>query len=66
MFKVHTKTSPQIMQEVFVDKEQRNYNLWNQADFVIPWVKSVNYGLEDINTGFRTKNMGKPSKWFKK
>ena len=49
-----------------MDKEQRNYNLWNQADFVIPWVKSVNYGLEDINTGFRTKNMGKPSKWFKK
>ena len=27
MFKVHTKTSPEIMQEVFQVKEQGNYNL---------------------------------------
>ena len=26
MFKVHTKTSPEIMQEVFQVKEQGNYN----------------------------------------
>ena len=48
MFKVHTKTSPEIMQEVFLIKEQGNYNLRNQTDFVIPQVKSVNYGLESI------------------
>ena len=48
MFKVHTKTSPEIMQEVFLVKEQGNYNLRNQTDFVIPEVKSVNYGLESI------------------
>ena len=48
MFKVHTKTSPEIMQEVFLIKEQGNYNLRNQTDFVIPHVKSVNYGFKSI------------------
>ena len=48
MFKVHTKTSPGIMQEVFLVKEQGNSNLRNQTDFEIPQVKSVNYGLESI------------------
>ena len=47
MFKVHTKISLEIMQ-VFQVKEQGNYNLQNQTDFVIPQVKSVNYGLESI------------------
>ena len=36
------------MQKVFLVKEQGNYNLQNQANFVIPQVKSVNYGLESI------------------
>ena len=48
MSKVHTKTSPKIMQEAFLVKEQGNYNLRNQTDFVIPLVKSVIYGLERI------------------
>ena len=48
MFKVHTKTSPEIMQEVFLVKEQENSYLRNQTDFVIPLVNSVNYGLESI------------------
>ena len=48
MFKVHTKTALEIMQEVFLVKEQENYNLQNQTDFVIPQVKSVNYGLKII------------------
>ena len=48
MFKVHTKTSSEIKQEVFLVKEQGNYNLQNQTDFVVPQVKSVNYGLEII------------------
>ena len=48
MFKVHTKTSPEIIQEVFLVKEQGNYNLQNRTDFVIPQVKSVNHGLESI------------------
>ena len=60
MFKVHIKTSLEIMQEVFQVKEQGNYNLRDQTDFVIPQVKSVNHGLESY--GFRTKNMGKSSK----
>ena len=38
MFKVYTKTSPEIM--------QGNYNLRNQTDFPIPPVKNVNYGFE--------------------
>ena len=48
MFKVYTKTSPEIMQEVFQVKEQGNYNLRNQTDFVVPQVKSVNHGLESV------------------
>ena len=44
MFKIHTKTFPEIMQEVV--KEQGNYNLRNH--FVIPQVKSINCGLESI------------------
>ena len=47
MFKVYTKTSPEIMQEVFQVKEQGNDNLRNQTDFVIPQVKSVNH-LESV------------------
>ena len=48
MFKIYTKTSPEIMQQVFQVKEQGNYNLQNQTDFVIPQVKSVNHGLESV------------------
>ena len=62
MFKVHTKTSPEIMQEVFQVKEQGNYDLRNQTDFVIPQVKSVNRGLESVRF-LRPKIWGK---WFKK
>ena len=61
MFQVHTKTSPEIIQDVFQVKDQGNYNLRNQTDFVIPQVKSVNHGLEIIRS-LRTKNMGRPSK----
>ena len=48
MFKVHIKSSPEIMQEVFPLKEQVHYNLRTQTDFEIPHVKTVNYGLESI------------------
>ena len=36
------------MQEFFTIKEQGEYNLRNQADFVVPHVKSVNFGFESI------------------
>ena len=43
-FKAYTKTSPEIIQEVFQLKDSlRNQNLTNQTDFVIPYVKS--YGI---------------------
>ena len=48
MFNVRTKISSEIMEEVSLVKEQGNYSLRNQTDFVIPQVKSVNYGLESI------------------
>ena len=48
MFKVHTKASPEIIQEVFHVKEQGNDNLRNQTNFVIPQVKSVNHGLDSV------------------
>ena len=48
MIPVHTKTSPEIMKEVFLVTEQGNNNLWNQADFLIPQVKSVNRGFQSI------------------
>ena len=55
----HPYVTPDIVEEVFLVKEQVNYNLRNQKDFVIPHVKSVNYCSERKHTGFRTKNMGK-------
>ena len=48
MFKVYNKTSPETMQEIFTIKEQGEYNLRNQADFVVPHFKSVNFGFESI------------------
>ena len=48
MFKVYTKIYPEIMQKVFQIKDQRNNFLRNQINFVVPAVKSVNYGLESI------------------
>ena len=48
MFKVYTKTSPEIMQEVVQIKDRGHYFLRNQRHFVIPTVNSVNYGLESI------------------
>ena len=36
MLKMHNKTSPEIMRGVFLVKEEGNYNLRIQADFVIP------------------------------
>ena len=48
IFKVYTKTSPEIMHEVFPIKDRVHYFLRNQRDFVILTVKSVNYGLESI------------------
>ena len=46
MFKGYTKNSPGIMQEVFQIKDQGHYFLRNQRDFLIPIVKSINYGSE--------------------
>ena len=48
MFRVYTKTSPEIMQKIFQIKNQGYHFLRNQRDFVILTVKSVNYGLERI------------------
>ena len=48
MFKVDTKTSSKITQEVFLVKKQGNFNLQNQTDFLSPQAKSVNYGFESI------------------
>ena len=36
------------MEDVFLVKEQRNYDLRNETDFAIPQDKSVNYGFESI------------------
>ena len=46
MLKVCTKTSPEIMQEIFPTKESRQYTLRDQTVFVISRVKSVNCGIE--------------------
>ena len=46
MLKVCTKTSPEIMQEIFPTKESGQYNLRDQTVFVISHVKSVNCGIE--------------------
>ena len=48
MLKIDTKTSPGLMQELFLVKEQGNHNFQTQTDFIIPQVKSVNSSLESI------------------
>ena len=48
MFKVYCKMSPEIMQEVFHVNEQGQYFLRNPTDFVIPTIKTVNYGSESV------------------
>ena len=48
MFKVHTKISPEIMQDVFSVKGQGNYNFRNRTEFAVSQVKSINYGVESI------------------
>ena len=48
MLKIDTKTSPGLMQEFFLVKEQGNHNFQTQTDFIIPQVKSVNSSLESI------------------
>ena len=48
MFKVYYKTSPEIMQEVFLLNEQGQYFLRNPTDFVVPAIKTVNHGSESI------------------
>ena len=36
------------MQDIFSIREQGDYNLRNITDFIIPKVKSVNFGFESI------------------
>ena len=48
MFKIYRETSPEIMQDTFLISEQGHYNLRNISDFIIPKVKSVNFGFEII------------------
>ena len=36
------------MQDIFSIREQGHYNLRNISDFIIPKVKSVNFGFESI------------------
>ena len=52
MFKVYTKTSPEIMQESFPIKEPGQNNLRNETDFVIP---HVNYMYLYHMIGFSSK-----------
>ena len=48
MCKVYCKMSPEIMQDVFHVNEQGQYFLRNPTDFVIPTIKTVNYGSESV------------------
>ena len=47
MFKVY-ETFPEITQEIFPVKKQEEYNLRNQTDLIISYVKSVNYGIFSV------------------
>ena len=48
MFKIYRETSPEIMQDIFSIRKQGHYNLIIISDFIIPKVKSVNFGFESI------------------
>lgn len=47
MFKVY-ETFPEITQEIFPVKKQEEYNLRNQTDLIISYVKRVNYGIFSV------------------
>lgn len=47
MFKVY-ETFPEITQEIFPVKKQEEYNLRNQMDLIISYVKRVNYGIFSV------------------
>ena len=46
MFKIYRETSPEIMQDIFLIREQDHYNLRNISNF--SKVKIVNFGFESI------------------
>ena len=48
MFKIYREASREIMQDIFSIREQGHYNLRNISNFIIPKLKSVNFGFESI------------------
>ena len=48
MFKVYETFSRDYAQEIFPVKKQEEYNLRNQTDLIISYVKSVNYGIFSV------------------
>ena len=48
MYKVHRGISPKIFNDLFPLRQADQYNLRNRLQFIIPNVKTVNYGSESL------------------
>ena len=49
MFKVKHKLCPEIPGDIFMERTNNQYNLYNRPDFIIPHIRSVFHGTESIS-----------------
>ena len=49
MYKVFKGLSPSVFSEIFPRTKKSHYELRHTSDFIIPRVKSVNYGSESVH-----------------
>ena len=49
MYKINNNLSTEIIQNLFVNNTQNNYNLRSKAQFKVPVPKSVHYGTETFS-----------------
>ena len=49
MYKIKNDLSTEILSNVFTQRTQNHYSLWNASDFQIPFVRTVNHGTESIS-----------------
>ena len=48
MYKVHRGISPEILNDLFPLRQTEQYYLRNRSQFIIPNVKTINYGFESL------------------
>ena len=49
LFKIKNDLSPEIMTELFEQRNENHYNLRNNVHFITPQIRTVYYGSESIS-----------------